>query len=104
MRNMEKREKERERSTRGDLRDALEYLREVATSKTRRTYAKSNSSTYVPVAGTGRMGYRVSCIFSVFVAGVQLRVTHCARLLAAFASPRRRHEETDENWRRVHVR
>lgn len=43
--------------------------------------------TYVPVAGTGRA--RASCIFSVFVAGVQLRVTHCARLLAAFASPRR---------------
>lgn len=64
----------------------------MAASKTRRTYAKSNSSTYVPVAGTGRMGCRASCIFSVFVAGVQLRVTHCARLLASFASPRRRYE------------
>lgn len=84
-----RREKGRKRGARWDLRDALKYQREVAASKTRRTYAKSNSSTYVPVAGTGRIGCRASCIFSVFVAGVQLRVTHCARLLAAFASPRR---------------
>jgi len=64
--------------------EAWEYPREVAASRTRRTYAKSNSSTYVTVA---ERQPGASCIFSVFVAGVQLRVTHCTR-----HSPRRRHE------------
>lgn len=75
------------------MRGAFEYLREVAASRTRETYAKSNSSMYVPVAVTGPGAL---CIFNVSAAGVQLRVIHCTRLLAAFASPHLLDDDTKD--------
>lgn len=73
-----KREKKRVESEREIDREKGGYERrgesftrvpKVAASRTRRTYAKSNSSTYVPVAETAE----TSCIFSVFVAECSLR-------------------------------
>lgn len=79
--------------------EALEHLArvpEVAASRTRRTYAKSNSSTYVTVAETAG----ASCIFSVFVAewrGSGNSLYSTTRGICA--SARRRRRRTYENWR-----
>lgn len=56
---------ERGREGRERRLSSLAEVPEVAASRTRRTYAKSNSSTYVTVAETAA---GASCIFSVFVA------------------------------------